>query len=205
MEVNSRSRTQAERSANTRAALIAAGRKLFTEHGFNGVGTQAIGAAAGVSRGALYHQFADKTELFAAVFEEVEQHVTVKVGELVAAGTIENALDAMEVGSRAWLDVCAEPEVHRIVLIEAPSVLGWERWREAGLRYGLGLIEGLLTGAMSEGLIPEQPTRPLAHLIAAAFDEAALYVARADDPESARTEMYGITSKFVAALATRPT
>ncbi|KAA0024845.1 TetR/AcrR family transcriptional regulator [Antrihabitans cavernicola] len=200
MEVNRR--TQAERSADTRAALVAAGRRLFTEHGFGGVGTQTIGKEAGVSRGALYHQFADKTELFAAVFEDVEESVIERIGQIVGEADITGPLDAMEIGAHAWLDVCAEPEVHRIVLIEAPSVLGWERWRESGLKYGLGLIEGLLTGAMAEGLIPEQPIRPLAHVIGAMVDEAALYVARADDAEAARKEMYAITTRFLQALTT---
>lgn len=198
MKVNHR--TQAERSAETRAALIAAGRKLFTEHGFTGVGTQAIGAAAGVSRGALYHQFADKTELFAAVFEDVEESVMARIGEIAARADISSPVDAMEVGARAWLDACAEPEVHRIVLIEAPSVLGWERWREACLKYGIGLIENLLTAAIAEGLIPQQPVLPMAHVIGAMVDEAALYVARAADPDKARQEMYDVMSRFLGAL-----
>ncbi len=202
--MNVKRRTQAGRSAATREALIRAARPLFREHGFGGVGTEAIVRAAGVTRGALYHQFADKTELFAAVVEEVERDVNGWIGEQVAAAGATDPIDAMVVGARAWLEACGRPDVQRILLLDAPSVLGWERWREIGMRYGMGLIEGVLAHAIEIGRIPRQPVRPLAHVVIGALDEAALYVARADDQTTARAEASAVIERLVTALATPP-
>ena len=193
-------RTQAERSAATRAALIAAARRLFAERGYAAVGTPEVVAAAGVTRGALYHQFAGKAELFLAVYEALEQELAERVGEQVAAGGATDPLDALTLGAEAFLDACAEPEVQRIVLIEAPAVLGWDTWRAIGLKYGLGLTEAILRAAMEAGRIAEQPVRPLAHVLIGALDEAALYVARAADPAAARDEMRAVLRRIVGGL-----
>ena len=193
-------RTQAQRSAATRAALIAAARRLFAERGYAAVGTPEVVAAAGVTRGALYHQFAGKAELFLAVYEALEQELAERVGEQVAAGGATDPLDALTLGAEAFLDACAEPEVQRIVLIEAPAVLGWDTWRAIGLKYGLGLTEAILRAAMEAGRIAEQPVRPLAHVLIGALDEAALYVARAADPAAARDEMRAVLRRIVGGL-----
>lgn len=129
MEVNRR--TQADRTAATRAALITAARVLISEQGFSAVGTQAIAAAAGVTRGALYHQFADKAELFMAVFEEIEEELLAQIGDAMTEAAITDPIAALELGARRWLELCADPQVHRIVLIEAPVVLGWDQWRRS--------------------------------------------------------------------------
>src|SRR5215218_4675216 len=134
-------RTQAERSTATRGALVAAARRLFAERGYAAVGTPEVAAAAGVTRGALYHQFADKADLFLAVYEQVEQEVTERIGELVVAAGARDPLEALSAGADAFLEACAEPEINRIALLDAPSVLGWEQWRAVGLKYGLGLTE----------------------------------------------------------------
>ena len=194
-------RTQAQRTAATRAQLLAAARKLFAANGFSEVSTQAIVAAAGVTRGALYHQFADKTALFAAVHEEVEAELVVDVAAGIAAQQPSGQLAAMRAGARVFLDRCAAPDVQRIVLIDAPSVLGWERWREVGVRYGLGIIEAMLAQAVADGVIPDQPLRATAHVLLSALDEAALYVARAEDPERARAEMYSVCDRVIAGIA----
>jgi AcrR family transcriptional regulator len=200
MEVN-RPRTQADRSAATKDALVRAARPLFAARGFGGVGTEAIVRAAGVTRGAMYHQFADKTELFAAVFEAVEEDVSQRIAQSIVASGETDPIKLMELGAHAWIDACADPEVQRIVLIEAPAVLGWERWREIGMRYGVGLVEGLVAHAISVGRIPEQPVKPLAHVFIGAVDEAALYVVRAEDQATAREEMRAVVSRLVAAMA----
>jgi AcrR family transcriptional regulator len=193
-------RTQVERSAATRAALIGAARRLFAERGYAAVGTPEVVAAAGVTRGALYHQFAGKADLFLAVYEAVEQELAERIGELVAAAGATDPLDALTAGAEAFLDACAEPEVQRIVLIEAPAVLGWDTWRAVGLKYGLGLTEGILRAAIEAGRIAEQPVRPLAHVLIGALDEAALYVARAEDPAAARAEMGAVLGRVVRGL-----
>jgi AcrR family transcriptional regulator len=179
-------RTQADRSAATRAALVSAARPLFTEKGYAAVGTDEVARAAGVTRGALYHQFAGKTELFVAVFEQVEEEIADRIG---AGLTGEDPVAVLHDGIDAWLAACAEPEVHRIVLIEAPAALGWERWREIGRRYGVGLVEALVQSLIDDGHLPPQPARPLAHVLVGALEEAALYAARAEDRAAATAEV----------------
>lgn len=200
-------RTQAARSEATRKALVRAGRKLFARHGYGGVGTEAIVQAAGVTRGAMYHQFAGKAELFEAVFASVEEAVMAGLGRrLEEVEQSENAPDAIGLlmqGIEAWLDVCRDREVQQIVLLDGPAVLGWERWREISLRHAGALMEAALEGAMAAGHLRPQPVRPLSLVLIAALDEAALYVARADDPESARAEMLSALGEIVGGLSQR--
>lgn len=199
-------RTQADRSASTRSALVDAARPLFAQEGFNAVGTERIVRRAGVTRGALYHQFTDKVELFVAVFEAVEQDVTDRLVEAVAAAAADVPTDVGDVlgaGIDAWLDVCADGEVQQIVLVDGPAVLGWERWHELGLRYGAGLVSSLLEESMAAGSIPRQPVGPLAHVLIGALDEGVLYVARSADPVTARTEVRAVLRRLVA-VATGP-
>ncbi len=179
-------RTQAERSESTRGALLAAGRRLFAERGYTAVGTEEIVRDAGVTRGALYHHFHGKKELFAAVYEQIEQEVAEQVGAEVTPGA--GALETLAAGAELFLDRCLEPEVQQIALLDAPAVLGWEQWREIGARYGLGLIAALLTAGMQSGEIRRQPVDPLAHALLGALDEVAMLVARAEDPAKARVE-----------------
>jgi len=196
-------RTQADRSAATRQALVDAARPLFAAKGYAAVGTDEIARAAGVTRGALYHQFAGKEELFAAVFEQVEGEVTDRMAaRLLADGSDPARL--MHDGIDAWLAVCAEPEVHRIVLIEAPAALGWERWREIGQRYGVGLVEAAIRTLVDAGQLPQQPVRPLAHVLVGALEEAALYAARAEDREAATREVRAALVAMVDGLLGSP-
>ena len=194
-------RTQAERTAATRAVLIDAARKLFADKGFADVSTAAIVAAAGVTRGALYHQFEDKAELFAAVYEEVERDLVADIARQIMAGEPPGPLEAMRLGARLFLDRCSAPDVARIVLIDAPAVLGWERWRAVGVKYGLGVIEGMLAQAIAQGAIPDQPVRPTAHVLLGALDEAALFVSRASDPEQARRDMEAVSERLIGGIA----
>jgi AcrR family transcriptional regulator len=194
-------RTQAERTAATRALLVDAARKLFADKGFADVSTQAIVAAAGVTRGALYHQFDDKAALFGAVYEEVERDLVADIAREIADEQPTDPLEAMRLGARLFLDRCAAPDVQRIVLIDAPAVLGWDRWRAVGVKYGLGVIEGMLAHAIAEGAIPEQPLRPTAHVLLGALDEAALYVSRASNPDQARRDMDAVCERLISGIA----
>jgi AcrR family transcriptional regulator len=193
-------RTQADRSAATRDALIAAARQLFAEQGFADVPTDAIVTAAGVTRGALYHQFADKTALFDAVVDAVEADIARRLAEAVAAAGISDPIEAMRCAVSTWLDICVEPEIHRIALIDGPSVLGWARWREVCKLHVFGLVQALLTQALELGAIRPQPVQPLAHVLMGAGDEAALYVAEAADHARARAEMIAVLDQLVGGI-----
>ncbi len=193
-------RTQADRSATTREALVAAARRLFAAQGFADVPTDAIVAAAGVTRGALYHQFADKTALFDAVMEVVEADIARRLADAVAAAGVSDPVEALRHAVRTWLDICVEPEIHRIALVDGPSVLGWSRWREVCQRHVFGLVQALLAHGIELGRIRAQPARPLAHVLMGAGDEAALYVAESADHERARAEMIAVLDQLIAGV-----
>jgi AcrR family transcriptional regulator len=194
-------RTQADRSAATRNALVAAARGLFAAQGFAEVSTDAIVAAAGVTRGALYHQFADKTALFDAVLEAVEADIARRLTEGVAAAGITDPIEAIRHVIHDWLEICVEPEIHRIALIDGPSVVGWAHWREVCQRHVFGLAQALLALGIELGRISSQPVRPLAHILMGASDEAALYVAESADRPQARAEMIGVLDRLVDGIA----
>src|ERR1044071_7902866 len=174
-------RTQAERAEATRGALITAARKLFTERGYDDVGTEEIVRAAGVTRGALYHHFGGKAGLLDAAYEQLEAESTERVARIVLGSELHSPLQAMKAGIEAFLDECAKPELRQIALHDAPAVLGWDRWREIGAANGLGLIEASLAAAVEAGEIRPVPLKPLAHLLLGALDEAAMLVARDED------------------------
>jgi len=196
-------RTQAERAADTRDALISAARPLFAAQGFADVALETIVRDAGVTRGALYHHFADKTELFAAVFEQVEGEMAVGMADAVAAAGHSDPVEIMRLCAGLWLDACAEPEVQRIVLLEALAVLGWERWSDIGHRYNIGFVTGLLTDAVESGSIPRQPVEATALTIMGALREATLYIARAEDQRQARADAGAVMDRLVDALRAR--
>jgi AcrR family transcriptional regulator len=182
---------RAERSEATRARLVGAARELFAERGYAAVGTEEVVAAAGVTRGALYHHFAGKRELFRAVHESLEAELVGGIGEALAAAGATDPVEAMRAALAAFLDAATDPGWARITLIDAPSVLGWAEWREIDERYGLGLTEAALTAAMDAGRMPRRPVRPLAHLLLAAMGEAGIMVATAADPAAAREQAEG--------------
>jgi AcrR family transcriptional regulator len=194
-------RTQSERSEATRDALIEAARTLFAGRGYAAVGTEEIVRAAGVTRGALYHHFDGKRDLFEAVYERVE----VELAERIAAGALgagaASPLEAMRAGAETFLQACTEPEAQQIALLDGPSVLGWDRWREIAAEHGLGLIEATLQAAIESGAIRDQPLRPLAHVLMGALDEAAMLIARAEDPEQMRVEVGLTLDTLLAALS----
>ena len=189
---------KAAQSEATRAKLVRAGRRLFGKRGFADVGTEEIVRAAGVTRGALYHQFADKRELFAAVFEDTEAELIAEAA--LGAAASDDPVEALRGGFVAWLEACSRPAVQRIVLVDAPAVLGWEEWRAIGERHGLGVTMAALRAGMDAGALAPQPLRPLAHVMVGALDEAALYVARAQDTDTARDEMTQVLDRLVDSL-----
>jgi AcrR family transcriptional regulator len=180
-------RTQAERSEATRGALLEAARRLFTEHGFAATSRDEIAEASGVTRGALYHHFSSKEGLFRAVVEQLEEEMTNHVAEVAMAEADPAA--QLRLGALAFLDACLDPSVRRIVLLEAPAVLGWDQWREIDERYGLALLTHVVEAAMEAGQLAPTAAGPLAHMLLGALNEAALMVATAKQPRKARKEV----------------
>ena len=164
--------------------------------------TEEIVRRAGVTRGALYHHFSGKEDLFGAVYEEVERELM----ERIAAGalTAANPMEALKAGAAAFLEACeSDAAVQRIALLDAPSVLGWERWREIGVRYGFGLVRETLQAAIEAGQLEDQPVTPLAHLLLGAIDEAGLLVARADDGGQTRRTVVAALERQLDGLRPR--
>ena len=179
-------RREAEAQA-TRDALIRAALELFTRRGYAEVGTEEIVARAKVTRGALYHHFADKRDLFRAVFERVEGELMERIGTRMEA--TDDPWELMLAGMRSFLDACEEPAVKQIALTDAPSVLGWQEWREIDNRHGLGLTRAALQGAVDAGVLRAIAVEPMAHLFVAALSEAAFVTAYSDQPRKARAEV----------------
>jgi AcrR family transcriptional regulator len=192
--------TQAERSAATQEALKAAARRLWGERGYGEVGTPEIAEEAGVTRGAMYHQYDDKPALFIAVLEIVEAEVIERLAAAVAAAKPKTPADALHVAADAWLEIASEPEVRQLVLLDAPSVLGWARFRELSQHYGLGMTEQLLGAAIESGQLKAQPVRPLATILIGALDEAALSIASADDTASERADVREVVHHLIDGL-----
>ncbi len=191
-------RTQEDRSAATKAALMAAARELFTERGYADVPADEIVRAAGVTRGALYHHYGDKQGLFRTVFEEIEDEVMVVIR--AATDPVDDIALQLVLGLGAFLDVCERADVRRIGLIDAPAVLGWATWREIEHAHGLGLITEALEGAISAGVLPPQPVSVLAQLMLSAVIETALLVANSADPARTRGEAERVFGAWIAGL-----
>jgi AcrR family transcriptional regulator len=172
-----RMNVKVEKGQATRQALIETATRLFADHGYAGVSTEAVLKASGVSRGALYHHFAGKEALFEAVFEAMEIDVAQKVVARAAAGR--DAVGNLRAGCDAFLELAQEKAVRQIVLTDAPSVLGWDKWREIDARYGFGLLKASLARASAEDLLPADLVDPFAHMLLASLTEVALIIARA--------------------------
>ncbi|GGB58451.1 TetR family transcriptional regulator [Tistrella bauzanensis] len=172
-------RSNQQRSADTRRALIRAARALFAVHGYAATGTPEILARAGVSRGALYHQFPDKAALFQAVLEDAQANIVAAIDR--AAHAAPDALHALRAGSRAFVTTATRPDIRQIVLIDGPAVLGWETWRKVDAAHGLGTLVLGLNALADEGrLRPGLSVQALALMLSGALNEAALGLAAAD-------------------------
>lgn len=193
-----------ERSQQTRKRLLAAARRAFSERGFAGASMEAIAEEAGVTRGPLYHFFDDKTDLFRAVYAEIEHELTARIAAEIQArsGAAADALDDVRLGAQAFLDAGLEPSLQRIAFVEAPYVLGRGASREVA-GFGLDLLRAGLQRAMDAGLIARQPVEPLARVLRAAITEGAVYIARAEDHTAARADAGAAIDGLIEGLRVR--
>ncbi|MFI6870450.1 TetR/AcrR family transcriptional regulator [Nocardia sp. NPDC050406] len=197
-------RSQEDRSRSTRAALEAAGLRLFAARGYSGVSAEEIVAEAGVTRGALHHHYGDKRGLFTAVLEQMEADNTAEIDAAIAALPDPDDLQAaMAVGLGLFLEINQRPEV-RIAMIDALSVIGWQAWREMETRHGLGMITDQLQRAVDAGLVVPLPVRTMAHLLLSAITEAGMLVAHAEDPQRAAAEAQQSLLLMVSGILRQP-
>ena len=188
-----------ERGQSTRDTMVAVATRLFGERGYDGASIEAVLRESGVSRGALYHHFADKKALFEAVLEAVEADAARRTVEAAAGFT--DPSEALRAGCEAWVRIAAEPEIRRIVLIDAPGVVGWARWREIDEEYGFGNLKAALAAIAETGRLDADLVDLFAHMILAALNEIALIVAqspdRADATRRAQSAVDQLLTKFL--------
>lgn len=196
-------RTQAERMAATRAALLKEARTIFAASGYEAAATEEIVKRAKVTRGALYHHFKDKRALFEAVVEEVARGIAGTIDDMTVPVT--DPLGALIEGTQAFLNACLDPAVRRIYLIDAPAVLGWHRWREIDAPHGVRSLREGVAAVLAERPDPGLAVEPVTFLLSGAFNEAALWIAEAKDEKAARKEMDRVLAELIARLfAPRP-
>ena len=191
-----------ERGLATREQLLSVARRLFAHQGYDATSIEAVLREAGTSRGALYHHFGSKEALFEAVLEEVEADIATRVS--AAADGEDDPGRALLVGSRAFLRMVGDAEVRQIVLLDAPAVVGWERWREIDARHAFGLVLGGVALACERSGLPAHLVEPLAHIVLAAVMEAALLVARSDRPRATLRQVDEALTELLARLFPEP-
>lgn len=183
----------------TRRALLDAAAELFATRGYAATSIEDVVRHARVTRGALYHHFSSKQELFEAVFEEQETAAVERIAAVMAQAQ-GDAWQRSLAGVEAFLDQCLEPLTSEITLRQAPAALGWARWREIEERHALGLIRLNLEALMAEGLIRTRPVEMLAGVMFAALVEAALGIGAAADKPQARQEAGEIVTALLTGL-----
>lgn len=179
--------------------LIAAARRLFAERGYAAVGTEEVVREAGVTRGALYHQFADKRDLFRAVLEEMLPEIGQRLYEETMA-RIGHDREDLQVGARVLLGIYAEPEVRRLFLIEGPAVLGLSDWKALQAPLSTLFLDHALRHLVEEGIIAESEMPSLNELLSGALQQAALGIAAAEDPEAARASYAAGLDRIIEGL-----
>ena len=187
-----RRRSQEERSKATRNKLVVAAREVFGSRGYHATPAEDVVRQAGLTSGALYHHFTDKRGLFRAAVEGVELEIAERVR--VAAGRGGDPWHQLENGIREYLRACSEPDVRTLVLVDGPSVLGWEDWRKLDESFHLRPLAAVLAAAMRVGLIARRPPVPLARIILGALTEAGL--ASTDDRPASDAAMFWLIRRM---------
>ena len=190
--------TQRERSASTIDELLAAARRLFAERGYAGTSLENVVDAVGVTKGALYHHFGGKRDLFRAVYER-EQQSLAEICATASRRRRDLRLKFTE-SIRAFFEASLDPGVQRITLIDAPAALGWQEMREIEYRYTLALIITALEVAMAQGRVTRRPVLPLAHLVFGAACEGVMLVARSDDQRDMTRNVLAELDRLVGSL-----
>lgn len=192
-------RTQQERSEATTGVLLQAARRLFAADGYRATSLEEIVSAAGLTKGALYHHFRGKDDLFRAVFVREQQALAER--QMAAYARKRDPWDGLYAGCKAFFEGSLDPGVQRITLLDAPAVIGWEEMRAIQAEYGLAQLQATLKLLMKEGRINSRPVAPLAHLLSGAICESAMMVARSDDHKAATRHVLRELRTLLDALA----
>jgi AcrR family transcriptional regulator len=188
-----------ENAETTRVALLAAARRAFAESGFAGADVGAIAAEARVTTGAIYHHFGSKKGLFQAVAEAIETEILTKA----ETGAGEISWQFLQTAFARLIDLCAAPDIQRIIFVEGSHVLGPEAWRELERRYAIGAVTFVLTQLMAQGVVRQAPIELVARLMVAILREASAEVARTGGDPAARAEVARLADGFLETLLAR--
>lgn len=195
--------TKAQQREATTARLIEVASEVFTQHGYANAATEEIVHLAGVTRGALYHHFGSKEGLFQAVLGHVQQRVGQRIEAVVADQP--DAWEQLVVGCVAFLEASMDPQVQRIMLIDAPAVVGWSLWRELDAQNSMKSLREGLASLMTQGQLPHIPLDALTHLLSGAMNEAALWIAQSDEPQTTLNEATEALKYLLNSLRQKPT
>jgi AcrR family transcriptional regulator len=193
---------RAEQGRATRDHLVEVATRLFSQQGYEDTSIEDVLTAAGVSRGALYHHFAGKEALFEATLQLIEDRVMVDLQAVIAGAP--SGVAALHAAAVAWIDLAGDPVFQRIMLIDAPSVLGWQRWRIEGGQRALDGMRALLQAVADEGHLVPGLVNAFAHMLLAALDELALMIAHAEDPAAALAEGRAAVEELLRRLTDTP-
>ena len=175
---------------------------LFTQHGYTGTSLDAVARRARVTKGALYHHFTGKQALFEAAFDVVE---TASMRQLTSAMAGEGAAwERALAGVREYIRICLDPAYQRLVINEAPVVMGLDRWREAENRYSFGVVRSVLEELVEAGEITEVPIEVTARMIFAALSAGATIIAAAEDPQRAGNEVFTALTNLIEGIRRKP-
>lgn len=184
----------------TRRHLIEVATELFADRGYEGTSIEAVLERTRMSRGSLYHHFRGKDRLFEAVVESVHRQVGESALAAVNASGATEPHDLLKAAELAWIRLAGEPVVRRILLIDAPTVLGWRRWRDLEAQYGLGMLKTVLQQAADAGRVPADLVESFAHILLAAGNELALVIALAEDVPAAQATAEAAVEEFLTRL-----
>lgn len=188
-----------EQGIVTRVALVRAATALFAEKGYAATSTTEIVKRADVTRGALYHHFSDKDELFRAAYESIETEIADQIA--AACAKVADPAGRLRTGMATFLVICLDPRIQRILLLEGPSVLGWERWRRTDdPKCARGLLLIGLRQAIDAGVLADQPVEPLTELLYGALVQGGLAIARSADPETTHRDMDDAVQRLLTAI-----
>jgi AcrR family transcriptional regulator len=187
-----------EQGRVTRRTLLDTARRVFAERGYDNVSAEELVAEAGVTRGALYHHFDDKKDVFRTVVIEMEADLDQRITE--AALTSETTWGTLEAGTRALLEACLEPDVARLVMLDGPAVLGWDAWDEIDAEFAIKQVSLGLEVLVADHVIAEQPILPLARMMVALLNGACRDVAQSDDPRATLEQVLPAVMSLLAGL-----
>ena len=184
----------------TRGVLLSAARQLFGAKGYADTSLDDIVQASGVTKGALYHHFSGKEELFRVVFESVKRELSRAMAETQMPP---EPWDSLVSGCRTFIELHTDPAVQRIVLVDARAVLGWDAWREVDRQWGTVILRAALRRAMNRGILERQPLNSLAAILSGALTEACTLVVNADDQATTRAEAIALLERLLEGLKVR--